>query len=569
MRRRGAIAALAALLLLTLPGCFDSPPQIVSVDPDRGSIGIAANAPVTVVFDRPVVQTSVAARFSVTPSLGCNLHQAFGQPNDAPCYVAWLSDQPGFTFYHPGALFAANTKYVFHLDSGVQSVSGETNSLNHDWDITSALAPAISAVTPTNGSTGVPVDLPLVVSFSRDMSRNQTEAAITLSPSVPGTHVLGTATDLGRYLVVPGHLLRPNSEYTLTITRSAKGTDGQRLAAGEQIKFTTSGLSGNEHAAIVTAATGQSGSAVDMASLRPQTPGDPAVVQRILTAPTCAAGGASCGAAPAGSPVVEYDAATLSPAGSFLATVETDLTSASGARQVSVYNVLDQQLLKVIPQATNPVWNSQGILAFSTPTGLGTFDPANSELQTLDIPGAGAPVWSINQELLVPVQSAVGGKADQSLDLANLDAGSVGPVPGTGGATHFVSDTPGAVVFNTDLARGLYLVDMGVGGSVQTLTTSSATAIGFASGNGVIAVLGSHLEEIRLSDGSTQAISGGPPAADLGSTQVLAGGKQLGWVAHHGGAGQVDVSNADGSGVTTITDYPAGTVIVGLSFGAA
>jgi len=548
---------------LTLPGCFDSPPQIVSVDPDRGSIGVPANAPITIVFDRQVVQGSVASRFSVTPALACDLHKAFGQPNDSPCYIAWLSDQPGFTFYHPGALFAANTKYVFHLDSGVQSTSGVANSLNHDWDITSALAPTVAGVTPSNGSTGVPIDLPLVVSFSRDMSRTQTEAAITLSPSVPGTRVLGSSTDLGRYLVVPGHLLRPNSQYTLTIGDAAKGIDGQRLAAGVQIPFTTGGLSGNEHAAVVTAEAGQSGSAVDMASLRPQTKGDPAVVQRILTAPTCAEGGANCGAALAGTPVVEYDAATLSPAGAYLATVETDLTAASRTRQVAVYDVVDQQLLKIIPGATNPIWSGDGLLAFSTQTGVGILHPTTGQIQTLDLPGAGPPHWSLDHELLMS------GPAGQPLYLANLDAGSVDAVRQIQDATGFISDTAGNVVFNRGGTQGLYRMDLVGGDSAQTLTTSAATAVGFASGNGVIAVSGSRLVSIRLSDGSAQTISGGPPPSDFTGVQVVAAGKQLGWIAKHGGAEQVDVSNVDGSGVTTITDFPAGTVVVGLSFGAA
>jgi hypothetical protein len=291
------------------------------------------------------------------------------------------------------------------------------------------------------------------------------------------------------------------------------------------------------------------------------------VVQRILTAPGCPVGGPNCGAAAAGSAVVEYDAATLSPAGAFLASVETDLTTASRPKQIAVYDVVKQELLKIIPGATNPVWNTQGSLAFSTPAGLGIFHPATGQIQTLDLPGAGAPSWSLNQELLVntgPGQAGLTG-----LYLANLDAGAVDPVPQTGGATDFISDPQGKVVFSGSPAKGLYLVDLGTGGAAQTLTPSAATAVGFASGNGIVVVSGSHLLDIRLSDGSTQTISGGPPSADLAGVEVLAGGKQLGWVAHHRGAEQVDVSNADGSGVTTITDFPAGTVIVGLSFGGA
>lgn len=279
-------------------------------------------------------------------------------------------------------------------------------------------------------------------------------------------------------------------------------------------------------------------------------------------------GGANCGAAPAGTPVVEYDSATLSPAGAFLATVETDLTAPSPAKEVAVYNVVDQQLLKIIPGATNPIWSGEGVLAFSTPTGVGILQPTTGQLQTLDLPGAGPPHWSLDQELLLarsPVQTG----PSPPLDLANLDAGAVDPVPQTEGATRFVSDGAGNVVFNRTTAKGLYRVNLGTGASIQTLTTSSPAAVGFSSSNGVVVISGSHLALIRLSDGSSQTISAGPPTADFATVQVLAGGKQLGWVAKHSGAEQVDVSNIDGSGVGTITDFPAGTSIMSLSFGAA
>ena len=36
----------------TLSGCFTSPPQIIQLVPNRGAVGVAADAPVTVEFDR-------------------------------------------------------------------------------------------------------------------------------------------------------------------------------------------------------------------------------------------------------------------------------------------------------------------------------------------------------------------------------------------------------------------------------------------------------------------------------------------------------------------------------------
>lgn len=92
--------ALCIATTFFVTGC-SAPPQIIAVDPDRGSIGIPANSPITVRFDRDVVHDSVKTRFSISPAVGCDTHAAFGAPSTSPCYAVWLKDQPGFTFYHP------------------------------------------------------------------------------------------------------------------------------------------------------------------------------------------------------------------------------------------------------------------------------------------------------------------------------------------------------------------------------------------------------------------------------------------------------------------------------------
>jgi hypothetical protein len=295
-----------------------------------------------------------------------------------------------------------------------------------------------------------------------------------------------------------------------------------------------------------------------MIALRGPAKGDPPAVERILTAPTCAIGGPVCGQIPAGGTVTAYDAATLSADGTSLATVETDLTIPSHSQRVAVYDVVNQQLLKTIPAAGNPTWSDDGLLAFSTPSGLGVFHPGSGQIQTISAPAIGPPHWSLAHELLAT------GPSGQPLELADLDAGAIDPVPQTQGATGFIVNS-GTVVFTRDKSPALYVIDLSTGSAVRTLT-AAATAIGFVSGNDMVGASDSHLVRIALGDGSTQTISGGPPAADFASVEVLEGGKQLGWVARQGDADQVNVCNADGSGVTTITNFSTGTTVVGLSF---
>src|ERR1700680_3987245 len=183
---RTALLAATAMIVASLSGCFASPPQIIQLIPNRGSVGVAADAAITVGFDRPVATGSIAGRFSVKPPMpSCDLAAAFSAGPDAACRVVWLGGDTGFTLLHPRAIFAPNRTYTFTLAGGISDPNGVVNSVDHQWSITSGQAPLIRAVDPPDGSTGVPVDTPISVTFSTSMDAAATDAAIRLRPRGP------------------------------------------------------------------------------------------------------------------------------------------------------------------------------------------------------------------------------------------------------------------------------------------------------------------------------------------------------------------------------------------------
>src|ERR1017187_642799 len=246
--RRIAPWAAAGLMCASLSGCFSSPPQIIQLVPNRGAVGVAADAPVTVEFDRPVVTASVKGRFSVNRQIPlCNLDQAFAAGPLAPCRIVWLSGDTGFTLLHPRAIFAPSTSYTFTLAGGIGDPSGVVNSVDHQWTITTGSAPAIRSIQPPDGSKGVPVDTSISVSFSTAMAAAATEAAVTLDPPGPGTRVGRHTRDPSRFVVLPGAILQAGITYRLSVAGTATDIDHQPLLAGAAAAFTTAGMSSGPH----------------------------------------------------------------------------------------------------------------------------------------------------------------------------------------------------------------------------------------------------------------------------------------------------------------------------------
>ena len=569
---RTALLAAAAMVVASLSGCFASPPQIIQLIPNRGSLGVAADAPITVGFDRAVATGSVAGRFSVKPPIpSCDLATAFRAGTDAACRIVWLNGDTGFTLIHPRAIFAPNRTYTFTLAGGISDPNGVVNSVDHQWSVTTGQAPVIRAVDPADGTTNVPVDTPISVTFSTSMDAAATDAAIQLSPAVPGTRVVRNRLDTTRIVVLPGRTLESGVTYRLTIARTAADAHLQPLATGATATFTTAGLSPGTHAVVLARAPGEGATTVLLSPLAPAQPGEPISTEAVLVAPRCALR-AGCGEAVMGGPLYTYGSAVLSPGGRWLAVVELDATVASPQPVLLVLDPATGSVLASFARSTLPSWSPDGAtLAFSRAGVVSFFATGSATLSSLP-PGdplVAPAVWSpLGEQLVLDVASPTDA---EHLELADSVVLARYAIPGvTGQSSDPVISPDGAQLAflrSTPPADGVWLAGVGTTPSAPRLLDPSLEPLGFIATGTLVAIsrpVGGTPTLVLVSVAVDEQIPvrSGPPADALRTLLVTPSARQLAYLSpDSAGVMQAYVENADGTHALAITGFTPQTLV--------
>jgi hypothetical protein len=566
-------------LALALAGCFSAPPQIISLEPNRGSTSIPADSPVRVVFDRPVAHASVAGRFTVAatagaqvvspPIPGCDFSTVFAAGSTAPCWIHWLDPQPGFELIHQGAVFRPATRYTFTLAGGFADPQGNRNDLDHHWDITTAPAPLVATSTPADRSSDVAVDAHLAVSFSAPMDAPSTAGAISLAPAVPGTRVVRNTTDHSRFVILPGQMLAPTTAYTVVIGSSARGEDEQFLAAPTALHFVTGARVENPHAVVLAGQQGENSTEVLLPALAPAVAGEPIAAPVLLKAPRCTIA-IGCGAVATQGALKTFTSAAVSPDGSHVAVVvHNALTSTS---ILEVIGTISGVILDDIPNGTWPSWSPDGTqLALATPAGVDVYDARSGALSTV---AAGTtviapPLWARTTTLVLstapastPSGTATPGAATVELVDRQIDARYALPDAPTGSTAAAVSPAGNRLALSTITGGVVVVPAPGAPGAAQSLP-GHLQALGFA-GEGILVAVsttGENVQLLRISvvggDTTTVALSAGTP--DLQSVRVALDGRRLVCLAVDSlGVKQAYVANADGSGELAITRFLVG-----------
>jgi hypothetical protein len=562
-------SVLGVVLAMALTSCFSAPPQIISLEPNRGSTSVPADSPVRVVFDRPVTRDSLVGRFTVTatagaqvvtpPIPGCDFAHVFSAGSTAPCWINWLSGQPGFELMHQGAVFRPATLYTFTLAGGFSDSQGNRNDLDHHWDVTTAPAPLVTTSTPGDRSTDVAVDARLAVSFSAPMDAPSTAAALSLSPAVPGTRVVRNLNDHSRFVVLPGQMLAPNTAYTITVAGSARGEDEQFLAARTSLHFMTGARVESAHAVVLAGEQGESSTEVLLPALAPAVIGEPIAAPVLLTAPRCTLA-AGCGAVATQAPLQTYTSAAVSPDGSHVAVVVRDaLTSTS---ILEVIDTIDGAILDDVAGGTVPSWSPDGEqLALATPTAVDVFDVRSGDLTTVasGTSAVAPPLWARTTTLVLSTATApatvelVNRQVDARYALPGAPAGAIAAAVSPGGSRLALSTTTGGVVV---------VPAPGAPGSAQSFP-GRIQAIGFAGDGTLVGVstVGETLQLLRISvvGGDTTTVALGTGTTDLHSVRVALDGRRLVCLAVDAlGVQQAYVANADGSGELPMTRFLTG-----------
>jgi hypothetical protein len=562
----------SGLIVASLSGCFASPPQIIQLIPNRGAVGVAADAPITVEFDRAVNTGSVLGRFSVNKTIpGCNLDAAFSAGPLAPCRIVWLDGDTEFTLLHPRAILAPNTTYRFTLAGGISDPSGVVNSVDHHWTITTGQAPVIRSIEPVDGATNVPVDTPISVSFSASMATVPTEDAIQLTPPVPGTRVVRNRTDTSRFVVLPGAPLESGVTYRLSIAATAADSHQQPLVAGQSVTFTTRGLSPGPHAVVLARAADEGATTVLLSQLAPAQAGEPISTEALLVAPRCETR-QGCGEAPMGAPLYTYSAAVLSPGGLWMAVVEVDNTVSSVQPVLVVLNPATGTVLASFARSSMPSWSPDGsTLAFSRAGAVSFFDTATQTVTSLPQgdPLVAPAVWSPLGEQLV---LDVAGPTDvEHLELADSVVLARYAVPAvTGEASDPVISPDGAqlaFVRSSLPAQGTWLAGIGSNSSAPRLLDQFLQPLGFTATGTLVGITRpaagtSTLVLVSVAGDEQIPIPAGPALGSLNSVVVAPSGRQLVYLSPDtAGIVQAYVENADGSHALPITAFTPRTLV--------
>jgi len=206
----------------TLTAC-GSPPQIVAISPSRGAGGVRSNAPVRIEFDRPMDQASVASRFHVLPSVRGTLR--------------WIGGRE-LVFEHPKAPFRPSHRYRVVLSPGYRDLRGDANGLRHSWTFQTEAPPALAGVSPASGQDQVDPSTYVTLTFSRPMQVSTLGRAVSFAPRLSFT-VHRDPLDADRVVIAPDSLLEPHVSYQVAITTAALDVDGNHLAQGGVVTFTT------------------------------------------------------------------------------------------------------------------------------------------------------------------------------------------------------------------------------------------------------------------------------------------------------------------------------------------
>jgi Big-like domain-containing protein len=219
--RVGAALILGALFLTAAAGCGGAP-QIIDYSPERGSTGVATNAPIRVDFDRAVDRASVAGRFAISPA--------------AAGHVTWPSARE--LLFVEDAPLRTDTTYQVLLHAGYRSAGGGAADLDHAWYFRTEGALQVIDSTPAGAQTGVDPAAYLDVSFNHRMSAASLAAGFQLSPPVALSAMLAP-DDPFHVVVAPAGLLAAGTGYTLTVTTAVKDAHGNPLPKPSEIAFRT------------------------------------------------------------------------------------------------------------------------------------------------------------------------------------------------------------------------------------------------------------------------------------------------------------------------------------------
>ncbi|MEB2286532.1 MAG: Ig-like domain-containing protein [Anaerolineae bacterium] len=205
--------------------------EVAAVIPADGAEGVAADATITVSFNRPVV-----------PLVSTGELEGLPDPLQFEPAVEGQGEWINTSIYQftPAKPLTGGTTYTARVAAGLADVLGATLDETYTWQFRT-LAPQVLNVSPRSNQSNILLEAPVSIEFSQPMDRASTEAAFALL--FGGERVAGKFTwsdDSRRLTFQPDALLRLEASYLITLAPTARGISGEAtLKEGLSYAFST------------------------------------------------------------------------------------------------------------------------------------------------------------------------------------------------------------------------------------------------------------------------------------------------------------------------------------------
>jgi hypothetical protein len=215
-------------------GGMNSAPRVVSIVPLDGANGVALDGKASAVFSKAMDPATItAATFTLTTG-------ATAIPVQGTVTYAGST-----AVFSPAALLDGDRSYTATITTGARSSFGVALAASRSWTFTTRglnpTTPAVLAVSPVGGATGVSMNGNASATFSEAMDpATLTASTFTLTSGSGAVPVQGTVSCANSTAVFsPAAPLAGNVSFTATITTGARSALGVALAASRTWSFTT------------------------------------------------------------------------------------------------------------------------------------------------------------------------------------------------------------------------------------------------------------------------------------------------------------------------------------------
>ncbi len=201
--------------------------EVTQVLPEPGSKEVNPSAPITLVFNRPVVPLQVGGDLPHPLTLNPSV-EGEGEWIDTSIYI-----------FRPKTAFPGGVTITAELDPALTSLNGAPLAEPFHWSFTGA-QPRLNSIVP-NAAEPSPLDPHFVLTFNQPMDEKSVEDALTLTDvdltALRGDFQWNKASN--EVTFTPAARLAYGSTYTLHLSADAHAIGGEKLLNNIRMDFTT------------------------------------------------------------------------------------------------------------------------------------------------------------------------------------------------------------------------------------------------------------------------------------------------------------------------------------------